>query len=459
MMLAAEAPAGEHLDFVGADPIFPTPMRMGELGAAVIGAAALQAARLWQLRTGRMQSVRVEVDAAALAMRASRYIRREVSPGVTEPFEVDRRASVGGARTMFPTRDGRWFYFQRLFEHHRLRTAGVLKCSEDDEETSRAVAGWDALALEDAIVKAGATGGMVRSYEEWNVHPQAQAIERLPLFEIIKVGDSPAEPLPAGPRPLSGVRVLDVTRVLAGPTCGRTLAEHGAEVLRIGTPLYPDNDLMMRDTGHGKRSAILDLTKPSEAEQLRTLIRGADVISQGYRPGTLAARGFGVDEVMKLRPGIIYVTLSAFGHEGPWRERRGFDSVVQAVSGIAHEGTTNGTPRGTPANVLDYGTGYLAAFAAMVALGRRTREGGSYLVRVSLAQTGRWLSSMPRVGWDVIAACPPELTPERLDTLMISRDTPFGRLRYVGPAAQLSETPGRWDYPTAPLDNNPAVWP
>lgn len=457
MQAAGEPSARDLVEFHGTDPVFPTPMRLGGLGAATIGASAVQAARLWQIRTGRMQSVRVDVDAAAIAMRASRYIKLEVAPGETARIATGR-TSVGGLQTFFRTKDERWIYLQRLFEHHRIATASVLHCPDENEPLANAIAQWNAFELEDAIVKAGATCAVVRSYDEWAQHEQGKALAKLPLLEVTKIGVSAPEPLPPGDRPLSGVKVLDVTRVLAGPTSGRTLAEHGAEVLRIGTPRYPDNELMMRDTGHGKRSAVVDLATPEGAETLRALAKDAHVFAQGYRPGTIAARGFGPDDLMAMRPGIIYVTLSAFGHEGPWRERRGFDSVVQAASGIADEcGNENG-PRSAPANPLDYATGYMAAFGVMVALGRRAREGGSYMVRVSLAQTGRWLANMQRSTPEEYSQRPAELPQERMDELMMSRDTPFGRLRYFAPCAQLGETPGHWDRPTVPLDNDPPVW-
>jgi hypothetical protein len=154
----------------------------------------------------------------------------------------------------------------------------------------------------------------------------------------------------------------------------------------------------------------------------------------------------------------VYVSISAFGRAGPWHARRGFDSVVQAVSGIADEHATAERPRFAPANPLDYMTGYLAAFGAMVALARRARDGGSYHVRVSLAQTGRWLSSLSRVAPELREACPVELAPERLDQLMMTSDTPFGRLRHLAPAAQLTATPPRWDRPSAPLDHDPPEW-
>lgn len=450
---AGEPPADASVRFHGADPVFPTPLRIGDMGAATIAAAALQAARLWLLRGGQPQELTVDVDAAAAAMRSSRYLQPD-SP----PQGPARVRAAGGGLGVYRTRDGRWFYFQRLFEHHRRRQCDVLGCEDEQQAIAQAVAGWEGAALEEAIAQAGAAGAMVRSHGEWSAHAQAQALARLPLFEILRFADAPSRPLPPAERPLSGVRVLDLTRVLAGPTCARTLAEHGASVLRIGTPRFPDNEQMMQDTGHGKRSAVLDLTQEREAARLRDLVAGADVFVQGYRPGALDALGFSPREVAKHRPGIVYVSLSAWGHEGPWSRRRGFDSVVQAASGIADELAVDGVPRFAPANPLDYATGYLAAFAAMVALARRAHEGGSYLVRVSLAQTGRWLCSLPRVERERYAAQPPDLPPQRLEALMATTQTPFGRLRHLAPCARLSLTPGRWDLPSVPLDHDPPEW-
>jgi crotonobetainyl-CoA:carnitine CoA-transferase CaiB-like acyl-CoA transferase len=220
----------------------------------------------------------------------------------------------------------------------------------------------------------------------------------------------------------------------------------------------PDDVAMMRDTGHGKRSTALELTSPDDANTLRRLVREADVFVQGYRPGAIAGLGFGVDEVVELRPGIVYLQLSAFGHVGPWANRRGFDSVVQAISGISQEHSRNGVPGFAPANPLDYMTGYLAAFGVMVALGRRARDGGSYLVRLSLAQTGRWLAGLPRLAPSEVASTAADLPVERLEALMTTSDSPFGRLRHLAPIARLSETQPRWDRPSVPLEHDPPEW-
>lgn len=451
LSLVGEDPGRSTIDFVGSDPFLPTPFRVGEVGAATIGASALMAARIWELRGGQPQHILVAVDAAAAAMRSSRYLRHDPSP---------ERAQLAEGRGLgfYLTRDGRWIYFQRLFAHHQARLVEVLKCRYEEEAITEAVARWDGQALEEAVIANGACAGLVRTREEWMAHEQAQAVASLPMIEVVRISSSGKEPPGDGPRPLSGVRVLDVTRVLAGPTCGRTLAEHGAKVLRVGTERFPDNEMMMMDTGHGKRSCVLDLTSGPDRERLRSLIGSSDIFVQGYRPGALARLGFSPEDVAELRPGIIYVTLSAFSHEGPWQGRRGFDSVVQSVSGIADAMAKEGRPRPIPANPLDYATGYLLAFGAMVALRRRAVEGGSFVVRASLAQTGHWLSELPPLDPLIAARQPPDLSGPRLDSLMTSSDTPFGRLRYLAPVAQLSETPGRWDLPTRPLGHDSPEW-
>ncbi|MCX6503529.1 MAG: CoA transferase, partial [Microbacterium sp.] len=247
-------------------------------------------------------------------------------------------------------------------------------------------------------------------------------------------GDSDPIPAGAGHRPLGGVRVLDLTRVLAGPTAARTLAEHGAHVLRIASPLYPDVAPMVRDTGHGKRSTVLDLRTTEGAGALRRLIEGADVFSQGYRPGAIARLGFSPEELATIRPGIISLSISAFGVVGPWGDSRGFDSVVQAASGVAEE------------------------MGGIFGLERRAREGGSYHIELSLAQTGRYLNDLPRVDAAAAAGRAPELPKARLDELLVERDTPYGMLKYLKPAARLSATPARWELPTVPVDNDRPQW-
>ncbi len=374
----------------GTDPIFPTSFRIAETSAAALAATGLAVSDLWQLRTGLRQKVAVDRRQATASLRSGHYMKLNGAPVSTE-----RNAVMG----VYPAKNGRWSYLHCNFPNHRAAALGVLGVPEDREAVREAVAKWDALELEEAIIAAKGAGGMVRTMDEWAKHPQAAAIASLPLMEIVKIGGSQPEKLPDGDRPLSGIRVLDLTRVLAGPTCARTLAEHGADVLKISAAHLPNLGYQEYDTGHGKLSAHLDLREPEDVETLRGLVRDADVFSQGYRPGTLGTRGFSPEALANVRPGIVFVSLCAFSHVGPWALRRGFDTVVQTVSGITARqgelfpGAAPG-PQFYPVSAIDYLTGYLMAFGAMVALARRVREGGSWLVRISLAQTGRWL-----VGW------------------------------------------------------------
>jgi crotonobetainyl-CoA:carnitine CoA-transferase CaiB-like acyl-CoA transferase len=247
--------------------------------------------------------------------------------------------------------------------------------------------------------------------------------------------------------------------VIAGPVCGRTLAAHGADVMRITAPHLPALPLLDIDMGRGKLSASLDLRAAEERERLSALIRDAHVFVQGYRPGGLAGLGFSPEACAEMRPGIVAVTLSAYGHEGPWAPRHGFDSLVQTASGINHaEAQAAGVdlPKELPAQALDHATGYLMAFGAMMALSRKAREGGSWHVRVSLAQTGHWLTGLGRVPSGF--ACP-DPRPEDVADLLDTMETPFGALTFVRHAALLSRTPARWARPPAKLGSHAPVWP
>jgi len=445
-----------EVEFIGKfDPILPTPFKITETASAALAAVGLAVSDLWELRTGRRQSLSINTGHATASLRSNKYLRLDGAKVRTE------RNNVMG---MYPARGGRWSYLHCNFPNHRAAALKVLNVPEERSAVVKAVANWDALELEEAIIAAGGAGGMVRSAAEWAQHPQGRAVASLPLMEIVKIGDSPPEPLPDGERPLSNVRVLDLTRVLAGPTCARTLAEHGADVMKVSAAHLPYIPYQEYDTGHGKLSTHLDLR---DAKQLRTLLdlaRACDVFSQGYRPGSLANRGLSPDELAQLRPGIICVSMCAFGHIGPWASRRGFDTAVQAVSGVAaRQGELfpqNGAgPQFYPVSAIDYLTGYLMAFGAMVALRKRVQEGGSWLVRLSLAQVGRWLQQQGELPKSEIVDVAPEFDQADVERWLMSSDTPMGRLTHLAPVVQFSETPARWARPSVPLGHSDPVWP
>jgi crotonobetainyl-CoA:carnitine CoA-transferase CaiB-like acyl-CoA transferase len=439
----------------GSDPVLPTPFRIGTAAAATLAASGLAAARLWEARTGGRQPVAVDLRQATASLRSGHYMR--LGDGKVSAA----RNSIMG---VYPSRDGRWSYLHCNFPNHRAAALQVLGVTEDRDSVARAVATWNAADLEEAIIAAAGAGGMARTRAEWAKHPQAAAVAALPLLEIVRIGDSAPEPLPSGDRPLSGIRVLDLTRVLAGPTCARTLAEHGAEVMKITAAHLPNLGYQEWDTGHGKLSAQLDLRDPAQVDILRGLVGEAHVFSQGYRPGTLAGRGLAPEELAQIRPGLVYVSLCAFGHTGPWASRRGFDTVVQTVSGMTIRqaecvpGARPG-PSFYPVSAIDYCTGYLMAFGAMAALLRRTQEGGSWLVRISLAQVGKWILDLGEVPRSALSDVPAEFTPAELERWSTVSQTPSGPLRHLKPVVALAETPPFWQRPSVPLGYHPPVWP
>lgn len=475
---AAHQAALDAVDIEGDDPGLPSVFRVGTLAAASIGAAGLAAARFHQLRGGPGQRVGIDVRRALAAFRSERYL--SVDGGA--PFEL--RHPVTG---YFETRDGRWIQLHANFAHHLHGILRVLGCSERRDDVAHAIrTHWDGAALDEALAQAGLCAALVRTPREWAALEQAQAVASLPLFEIERIddgdggdggdgGEGGAPMQRPAARPLEGVRVLDLTRIIAGPVAGRVLAHHGADVLLVNGPHLPNIAPLVIDNGRGKRSATLDLREAADRAQLHALVRDADVFLQGYRPGALAAHGFAPEALARERPGIVCVSICAYSHRGPWRERRGFDSLVQSASGIvwaesvaaAHGGVMPATqidvstgkpfdaPRPLPCQALDHATGYLAAFGAMVALARRAQEGGSWHVRVSLAQTGRWLQTMGTLAQGQRS---PDVRAQDLADCFEEMDTPFGRVRAVASAERLERTPAFYARPSVPIGTDAPQW-
>jgi crotonobetainyl-CoA:carnitine CoA-transferase CaiB-like acyl-CoA transferase len=251
------------------------------------------------------------------------------------------------------------------------------------------------------------------------------------------------------------VRVLDLTRILAGPVGGRALAAYGADVMLVNAPHLPNIEAIA-DTSRGKRSALVDLRTPQGRADMDALVAGAHVFIQGYRPGALQALGHGPEALAERRPGIVCVSLSAYGPQGPWRDRRGFDSLVQTATGFnvaeAEACGGPGKPRPLPMQILDEASGYLIAFGAAAALWRQQREGGSWHVQVSLAQTGHWLRQLGRVD-DGFAVTPPPIEP-----FLETSASGFGELRGVRHSAQLGRTPAGWTRPSVPPGSSAPRW-
>src|SRR5438552_539715 len=235
---------------------------------------------------------------AAIEFRSERYMRVNGAP----PEELwDKIAGL------YRCGDGRWVRLHTNFPHHRDGVLKLLGCEYSREAVLRALDGWQAEAFETAAAAAGLVVTATRSFAEWDAHGQGRAVAGLPMFSIEQIGDAPPRPLPAGDRPLSGVRALDLTRVIAGPVCGRTLAAHGADVLLVAAAHLPQMMPLVIDNGRGKLSTFIDLREASGRDALSGLVRDADIFVQGYRPGAVKGTGVGPGEVARLRPGIVYV--------------------------------------------------------------------------------------------------------------------------------------------------------
>ena len=446
---------GEHsaLDAValtGEEPQLPSSFRVAAAAQASIAAAGLAAAQIWKLRSGQSQDVAVDMRHAVVECRSERYLRVDGKP---PPPAWDAIAGI------YKTRDQRFVRLHTNFRHHRDAVCKVLNCKPERDEVQAALMQWDGEAFETAAYAGGCVVALMRSREEWSDLPHAKALAALPPISIEKIGDAAPKPWPAGDRPLQGVRVLDLSRVIAGPVAGRTLAVHGADVLLIAGPDLPAIPWLTIDTGRGKLTGFVELKSEQGRGILRDLLASADIFSQGYRPRALANLGFSAEDAARISPGIVYVSLSAYGHAGPWAERRGFDSLVQTATGFNHaEGQAAGVdgPKELPAQMLDHATGYLMAFGAMMARARQSREGGSWHVRVSLAQTGRWLWNLGRVADGFKTE---DLKGESVTPFIEEIPSGFGPLRSVRHSAMLSKTPALWSRPAMPLGSHPTRWP
>ncbi|KQM75776.1 carnitine dehydratase [Xylophilus sp. Leaf220] len=431
----------------GADPVVPSSFAVGTAAQASIAAAALAASALGQARGLPPQRIAVDMRHAAVECTGWFSIDGTVPP-LWDAFSGLYQAADG------------WVRVHANFAHHRkgaLRLLGLDPATAQRTDAERAMQSWRAIDFEQAAADAGMVATALRSFAEWDATPQARAIAAQPLFTLRRIGDAPPRalpPLPAGARPLHGIRVLDLTRILAGPVGGRALAAYGADVMLVNAPHLPNIDAIA-DTSRGKRSAHVDLRAEAGQATLRRLAGEAHVFLQGYRPGGLQARGFGPEALAAMRPGIVHVSLSAYGTQGPWAGRRGFDSLVQTATGFNHaeaEAAGSATPKALPMQILDEATGYFMALGASAALVRQQEEGGSWHVEVSLAQTGHWLRSLGRVAGGLAQAMPGAAP--YVDTV----PSGFGTLAAIRHSAQFEATPAGWDRLSVPPGTDMAQW-
>ncbi len=454
--VGGDAKALQAVTLTGAEPVLPSSFALGTVAQVSIAASTLASAEVGRVRSGTMQRVSVDMRHAAAEFRSERYLRVNGAP---PPDPWDKIAGI------YRCGDGGWVRLHTNFAHHRDGVLRLLSSAHERADVQRTLQAWAAADFESAAAEAGLVVAALRSFDEWDAHPQGRAVAALPVLSVERIepagtGPPPEAMSPIGPTEpvLSGLRVLDLTRIIAGPVAGRTLAAQGAEVLAISAAHLPAIETTVIDTGRGKRSAQLDLRTAEGRAMLASLVRGADVFLQGYRPGGLQALGFGAADLAALRPGIVAASLSAYGHAGPWANRRGFDSLVQTASGFnAAEAAAAGSakPLPMPAQALDHASGYLLALGIQTALLRRATEGGSWHVRVSLAQTGHWLRGLGRVSQGMTAHDPAF---DDVAELLEPSESGFGSLLAVRHAGRLSATASGWALPAVPLGTHSPAW-
>jgi len=425
----------------------PSAFGVSDLAQASVGAAGAALAVLADGGAGRPGAVAVDRDLASAWFALS--IRPE---GWDLPPVWD---DVAGD---YPTADG-WIRLHTNAPHHRAAALAVLGVPGDRAAVATEVARWSADGLEEAIVAAGGVAAAMRTASEWDAHPQGAAVAVEPLLHMTRTsaGPVPSGPVAADPaRPLAGVRVLDLTRVLAGPVATRLLAGWGADVLRIDPPDW-DEPFVVPEVTLGKRCARLDLRREPERERLLQLLAGADVVVHGYRPGALDGLGLGDGTRGDARPGLVDVSLDAYGWTGPWAGRRGFDSLVQMSAGIAAAGQLAAAaerPVPLPVQALDHATGYLLAAAALTGLALRHQDGRGSRWRASLARTARLL---------VDAGVAPSLEgggidPAGPDPAAPVERTAWGDARRLPAPVVVDGVPLRWDLPAGPLGSTDPDW-
>ncbi|HLH92245.1 MAG TPA: CoA transferase [Xanthobacteraceae bacterium] len=440
--VGGEARACDAVTFTAAGEL-PSVYPVTDFGCAAIAAAALAIGELIAARGGQFPAITIDRRLASFWLKSSiRPIDWKIPPvwGITSGD--------------YATRDG-WIKLHTNQPHHRAAALKVLGAPEERDAVVRAVARWDKRALETAIVAGGGCAAEMRTEAEWAAHPQGQAVAAEPLVHMTARDGAPLALADVAARPLQGLRVLDLTRVLAGPISTRFLAGYGAEVLRIDPPFW-DEPALVPEVVLGKRCARLDLRADADRATFEALLAQAHVFINGYRSDALERLGYGAAARRRIAPGLIDVCLDAYGWTGPWATRRGFDSLVQMSSGIAHAGMAwrkADKPVPLPVQALDEATGYLIAAGAIRGITARLTRGTALEARLSLARTARFLLDSRREP----AEAP--LAPETAADLGPDiEQTSWGPAHRLAPPVVIAGAPMRWSLPAAALGSAPARW-
>ncbi len=433
----------------------PSRLPVGDAAVACVATALAAAAGLWARRGGPRGVVRLDAAHVAAAVRSEAYVQVG-GRGFGDAFAPLSR--------FWRAADG-WVRTHANYPWHREALLRALGTAAEPDAVGAAIGGLPAETVEAAVVAEGGVAAAVRTAEQWRRHPHGRSCAGRPLVAGLSTGDAPPRRHPPAVLPAAGVRVLDLTRVIAGPVATRYLAALGADVLRVDPPHRPELPLHRYDGLPGKRSTLLDARTPEGLDRLHELLDGADVVVHGYRPGALAAFGLDSGSLAERHPGLVVVSLSAWGGPGPWADRRGFDSIVQAACGIAMAESPDGEPPGRlPCQLLDHGTGYLAAAAALEGVRRQSAAGGTHVFELSLAATAAWLlrgrrpaaARPPSVSTVPDTAAPGTVAPD--GAYVTTLDSDAGPVVTVAPPGAFGDHALAWPQHLHTYGQDPPAW-
>jgi crotonobetainyl-CoA:carnitine CoA-transferase CaiB-like acyl-CoA transferase len=450
----SRAQTGATVSFAGEDPIVAAAHRLGACIGIPMMANAVAALALHRQRGGPVQDVELDLRQAVHSINPGAFwhptLNGELAP---HPLVLDNPFLILPYRTA----DGRWVMASGVYPRLAAMWCRFLDVPPDFEKVAAALAGWDAFELEEAASASGLPACVVRTPQEWLAHPQGALLASQPVIGLERIGDAPTREFGPAQRPFDGVRVLSFTHAVAGPTVGRTLAEHGADVLCATRPNDYEHEFIYDEANVGSRSAYLDLDSQAGEERLAALLADTDIVVNNHRSGSLEGRGLEPRALAERHPGLVHVSVTCYGSSGPWARRGGFDMNGSAVSGLMTIEGTEAEPRLPVTGLInDYITGYMGAVGAAAGLVKRATEGGSWHVTVNLTRTAMWCRSLGLV--DPALAGKGDEHSLR-EPAPYDAPTPLGDVHMLAPPVRFSRTQPAWRDPIlVPRGSSRAEW-
>ncbi len=420
----------------GHDPILKSPHRLGEAISSVLIFQSIAAAAIWNYRTGNQSDISLNIFDAIHYLHPTHFIWQS-------GHHIPLGAEIVPTNGIFTCKDGRKVMIESGPPYQKLMNGylNFFDCGNNRKSIARSISSWDSELLQEKLSDLGLPCSVAYTRDEWRLHPQGKYLIDVPIIEIEKIADSPPVHFAENPStPLSEIRVLDFTHVLAGPRSTRTLAEFGANVLHISSPYERDTLAQNFAVNFGKRSAYLNLKQEADQDSLCKLIENADVFAQSYRPSVVEKFSIAAKDCAKMSTkGLVYLSINAYGHDGPWINRPGFDQNAQVATGFSITEGSPDEPKYSPVFYLnDLISAYFAAAGMMIALLRRAKEGGSYHVKISLAKSAMWVQDLGLIEKKLYLQCP---SSDNYPLKLITKPTTYGDITQLAPAVQFSNMP------------------